>query len=184
MYQLIQITKINDFIFCPYSIYLHAIYESFTQQVYHQTPQTTGKANHKIIENNKYSTSKHVLQGIPVYSEKYQLIGKIDIYDQKEKTLIERKTKVKKIYDGYKYQLYAQYFCLLEQGYAVEKLCIHSLTDNKRYKISIPDAEEQTKFEEVLQRMWHFEAEKTLQKQPPNKCNNCIYSTLCEFSTC
>ena len=70
-----------------------------------------------------------------VYCGKYEIAGKIDIYNTETKTLIEKKNENKKIYDGYKYQLYAQYFSLLEMGYEVKKIFIHSLNDNKRYEI-------------------------------------------------
>ena len=38
-----------------------------------------------------------------------------------------------------KYQLYAQYFCLREMGYEVEKLKLYSLDDNKVYEIPLPN---------------------------------------------
>jgi len=176
----IQISKINDFIFCPYSLYYHSIYENFSQKVYHQSPQVKGKIKHEAIDKGKYSTSKNYLQGISVYCDQYGLAGKIDIYDQKNKTLIERKNKISKIYDGQKYQLYAQYFCLLERGYEVEKLKIHSLTDNKRYEIDLPVGDDLKKFENVIEQIKNFNF-KQQYKINPAKCDNCIYAELCVF---
>ena len=43
---------------------------------------------------------------LDVYSDEYKIVGKIDLYDEISKTLIERKKFVKKIYDGYIFQLY------------------------------------------------------------------------------
>ncbi|MCM8787640.1 MAG: type V CRISPR-associated protein Cas4 [Candidatus Omnitrophica bacterium] len=174
----IPISKINDFLFCPYSVYLHSVYERFSQRVYHSTPQTIGKIYHQTIEEKKYTTSKFILQGINVYSPKYNLLGKIDIFDTKNGALAERKYKVKKIFDGYKYQLYAQMFCLEEMGYKVKKLFIHSLSDNKRYKIPLPNKNEINKFEMLIEKINNYQAS---QKYPKNlnKCAKCIYKPLC-----
>ncbi|MFH1551545.1 MAG: type V CRISPR-associated protein Cas4 [bacterium] len=179
MESYIQISKINDFIFCPYSLYYHSIYENFSAKIYHGSPQTKGKIKHENIDEGRYSTAKKFLQGIDVYSEKYGLCGKIDVYDKESKSLIERKNKVVKIYDGYKYQLYAQYFCLKEMGYAVEKMFIHSLSDNKRYEIELPAGEELEKFENTIEQMRDFNIEKVKIIKNENKCENCIYNQLC-----
>ena len=65
-----------------------------------------------------------------------RIIGKIDIYDKKKELLVERKKHIKEIYDGYVFQLYAQYYCMTEMGYNVSKLQIRSCDDNKIYKIN------------------------------------------------
>lgn len=160
MESYIQISKINDFLYSPKSLYLHGVYESFNENIYHESPQKVGRINHECIDEGKYSTSKQYLQGIPVYSEKYNIGGKIDIYDKKSKALIERKTKIKNIYQGYKFQLYAQMFCLEEIGYSIEKMCIHSLSDNKRYFIDTPDKYELQKFEKVLNDIRNYDITK------------------------
>ncbi len=178
MHSLIQITKLNDFIFCPKSIYLHSIYENFSQKTYHRAPQYTGKLKHENIDKGKYSSAKRYLQALEVASSKYGLIGKIDIYDRQDKFLIERKNKVKHIYDGYKYQLYAQMFCLQEMGYIVKKLFIHSLSDNKRYEVNLPDKEEMQKFKKLIEEINNFDPAEFKPKNK-NKCEQCIYKELC-----
>lgn len=182
MEQYIQITKLNDFIFCPMSLYFHALYGSFSQKVYHDTPQTVGKIKHENIERGKYSSRKRYLQDLPVYSTKYNLMGKIDIYDIKDKALIERKFKIKKIFDGHRFQLYAQMFCLEEIGYKVEKLFIHSLSDNKRYPIDLPDEAERKKFEKVIDDIRNFDPAEFDREVNKNKCDNCIYRELCNVA--
>lgn len=179
MEQYIQISKINDFIFCPKSVYLHRIYENFNQNTYHQEPQKVGKLNHENIDGGKYSTAKKFLQGMPVYCNKYGIAGKIDIYNTETKTLVERKTKIKKVYDGYKYQLYAQYFSLLEMGYEVKKMFVHSLNDNKRYEIFAPDKLETERFERVINQINLFDILKSKPLANKVKCDKCIYSNLC-----
>jgi CRISPR-associated protein Cas4 len=120
MDDFILISNLNDFIFCPYSIYLHNIYMDTDDEIYHATPQTQGKLSHTTIEEKKTSNKKDELQSLPVISLRLGIMGKIDIYLSKEKQLIERKYNLKNIYRGQLYQLWAQYFCMLEMGYEVE----------------------------------------------------------------
>lgn len=175
----IQISKINDFVFCPKSIYLHGIYEGFSKKTYHDSPQNIGKIKHQNIEEGKYSTAKKFLQGLEIYSEKYNIAGKIDLYDSDKKELIERKTKIQKIYEGYKYQIYAQYFCMIEIGFEIKKLFFQSLTDNKRYEIPLPNEEETKKFEEIINRIKNFDFFKDKITVNKVKCDRCIYNNLC-----
>jgi len=178
MDEYIQISKLNDFTFCPYSVYLHSVYEDFSQKTYHSTYQTVGKICHENIERGKYTTSKLVLQGINIFSEKYGLIGKVDIFDVTKGVLVERKYKIKNIFDGQKYQLYAQMFCLEEMGYKVKSLCIQSLSDNKRYEIKLPDGKEIEKFESLIKEIKNYQPSIKFRKNL-KKCALCIYKPLC-----
>ena len=181
MTSYIQISKLNDFIFCPYSLYFHTVYDNFAKRVYQRTPQITGTIKHEIIDEKRYGDAKRYLTGAEVYSDKYRLVGKIDIYDKRDKVLIERKAKIKKIYDGYKYQLYAQMFCLQEMGHEVKEICVYSMADNKKYVISPPDDNDVNKFNELVDAINSFEPDKIVVPVNENKCINCIYSELCHF---
>lgn len=156
MEQYIPISTINDFLYSPQSLYLHSIYQSFHTDIYHSQYQTNGKGHHKTLDEKIYSGAQRYIQSIPVYSDKYQIIGKIDLYDNKTQTLIERKAKIKNIYLGHKYQLYAQMFCLQEMGYEVKKLKIHSLEDNKRYTIDLPTPEDIVAFKKLIRDMFLY----------------------------
>lgn len=175
----IQISKLNDFVFCPKSIYYHNIYESFSEENYHSHYQTIGKIHHKNIDQAKYSSSSRYLQGITVFSKKLNLVGKIDIYDKQFKKLIERKYKIKKIFDGYKYQIFAQYYCLKEMGYKVKTLSFHSLSDNKNYSIELPTDKDFKKMQKFCKNFREFDILNNNQKCSSQKCKNCIYSLLC-----
>jgi CRISPR-associated protein Cas4 len=83
----IQISQLNDFIFCPKSIYFHGLYKNYNTEMYHSAYQTTGKIKHETIDLRKYSTEKKYMQSLEVYSAKYGLCGKIDLYDSETKTL-------------------------------------------------------------------------------------------------
>lgn len=177
----IAITKLNDFIFCPASIYFHGLFGDFQQVMYQTEKQINGKAAHTAIDTGGYSTSKNILQGIPVYSDRFGLYGKIDLYDCTTKTLTERKKKIIKIYDGYVYQLFGQYFAMTEMGYPIEYLYLYSLDDNKKYSIDLPTQENPyyTGFSDLLYDIHNFRLDDFTQDNA-EKCKNCIYSNLCD----
>lgn len=180
---IIKISELNDFIFCPISIYYHHLMNDINTILYHRDEQIKGKQVHENIDKKIYSTSKGVFTSLDVYSHKYLLMGKIDIYDSDNKVLIERKNHVSKIYDGYIFQLYAQYFCMLDMGYEIEKIKIYSYSDNKSYEISLPnqDREMFEKFEKTIVDIRKFEPE-NFRPQNMDKCRNCVYSDICDRS--
>jgi CRISPR-associated protein Cas4 len=175
--EYIPISKINDFVFCPYSLYFHSVYNGFDEKNYKAGPQIAGKLAHKNIDDKKYSSRAKYLIGVEVFSEKYGLIGKIDIYDCHNKILRERKKKINKIYDGYIFQIYAQKVALEEMGYKVERMELCSLDGNKKYPVKVSLAQKE-KFLQVLKEIREFNF---LSEKPNNtkKCKNCIYRELC-----
>ena len=127
--------------------------------------QLNGTKSHETIDKNKYSTSSDKITSLEVYSEKFRIIGKIDIYDKKKELLVERKKHIKEIYDGYVFQLYAQYYCMTEMGYNVSKLQIRSCDDNKIYKIKLPDEDKsmKEKFENTGGKFYYVELKADLE---------------------
>lgn len=177
----ILISQLNDFVFCPISIYFHKLYGNMDKMIYQDTYQLNGSAAHRSVDFGKYSTSKNILQGIDVYSDKYNLVGKIDLFDISKGVLRERKKHVRQIYDGYIFQLYAQYFALVEMGYNVKKIMLYSMDDNKSYNIELPHENNDMliKFESIIYEMRHFEMDK-FQQNNFSKCKNCIYEPSCD----
>lgn len=177
----IIISNLNDFIFCPASIYFHNLYGCSSTISYQTSSQINGTSAHKAVDNGTYSTKKSMITSLEVYSEKYRLSGKIDLYDGEKKMLIERKRQIKKIYDGYIFQLYAQYFCMTEMGYKIDKLKLYSMIDNKSYVIKLPHEDEIMfkKFEDVINDMNSFRLEEFNQTNR-EKCKNCIYEPACD----
>jgi CRISPR-associated protein Cas4 len=153
------------------------VYSSFETNTYHDKPQTVGTIAHENIENQTYMTSKHVLQGLSVFCDRLGIRGKIDVYDAEKQWLIERKYRVKQVYLGFKYQLYAQMYCLEEAEMPVKKLFIQSLSDNKRYEIPLPTLAEKEAFEIVIEQMKSF-TPVDLQKHTCQNCQNNIYDLL------
>ena len=78
------------------------------ETMYHATPQTQGRIAHETVDNKTASNRANDILSLPVYSEEYGLMGKIDLYKRKEKKLIERKFQLKQIFQGQIYQLWAQ----------------------------------------------------------------------------
>lgn len=175
----IKIYTLNDFIFCPYSIYLHNVYENTDESLYHAVPQTRGRIAHKSVDEKRASTHKDVLESISVSSIKYGIVGKIDVFKVKEKMLIERKYQLKQIFQGQLYQLWAQMLCLDEMGYKVEQLAFYETSTRKTILVEKPSTEDIMSFEEFLSTIRKFDPMAPL-SQNLNKCRHCIYCNLCD----
>ncbi len=175
----ISISTLNDFIFCPYSIYLHNVYMESDEGIYHATPQTRGRVVHASIDKKTYSTRKSDLMSLPVCSERLRLIGKIDLYKQDKKLLIERKYQLKQIFRGQYYQLWAQYFCMQEMGYEIEQLAFYETSTNKMIPVSLPGKQEGMELRDFIQRFRSFSPDAAITVNT-NKCAHCIYCNLCD----
>lgn len=173
----ICISYINDFLYCPVSIYVHSLFLNFDRSTYHQTPQIVGLQNHESIDQGTYSTAKKFLIGIEIYSQQYGLVGKLDVYDKEKKAIIERKTHIRSLHKGYRFQMYAQLFCLQEMGFDVEKLFLHSLEDNRRYEFPVPTKEQAEEFAQTIQEMRLFDITK-IKNHSCFRCESSIYESL------
>ena len=91
---LLPISNLNDFVFCPVSIYFHSLDTSSEHLLSQEIFQIDGTAAHSAIDEARYSDRKSVLQAIPVYCEHYGLFGKIDTFDVGKGVLTERKKRV------------------------------------------------------------------------------------------
>ncbi len=180
MESLIKISNLNDFIFCPRSIYFHNLYFDIEEKIFSGYNQSAGKMAHKNIDEKKYSSKKSILQGINIFSEELGLIGKIDLFDLEKNELIERKNKISIIYDGYVFQIWAQYFCLIEMGYDVKELSFYSLKDNKKIHVKIPDKRSKEKIKNLIEEIKKFKLNNRF-SQNLNKCKNCPYRNLCDY---
>ncbi len=98
MENYIRISTLNDFVFCPKSIYYHELYKKYNTDLYQEQAQVDGKINHAPIDTKSYSSSREILQGLDVYSDKYGLCGKIDLYHKTKKSLMERKSEITRLY--------------------------------------------------------------------------------------
>ena len=186
MENYITLSHLNDFIFCPRSTYFHQLYSIYNEQQYKQKVQIAGTAAHDTIDNGTYSSKKSILQGIEVYSNKYNIVGKIDMFDTDTGRLTERKKEIKVIYDGYIFQVYAQYFALTEMGYLVNEIIIYDMSHNTKYPIALPENNPEffVKFEKVIADINSFDLELTPFTPNIEKCKKCIYSPLCDKSLC
>lgn len=179
MEDYILISTLNDFIFCPYSIYLHNIYMGGDEDLVHATPQKQGRAAHETLDEKKYSARKDDITAMGVFSNELGLMGKIDLYKQSEKTLIERKYQLKSIYQGQIYQLWAQYFCLIEMGYVVEKIAFYETSVNKTHPLETPTEANKNELKGFIARFRNYNPANQIHVNP-NKCAHCIYCNLCD----
>lgn len=183
MEDYISISTLNDFIFCPYSIYLHNVYMEADETMYHATPQTQGRMAHETVDKKTANNRSDVVLSLPVYSEEYGLMGKIDVYKVKEKKLIERKYQLKQIFQGHIYQLWAQMLCLREMGHEVESLAFYETSTNRTIPVEMPSETDLQKFKEFIAHFRSFNPASDPFPINSNKCSHCIYCNLCDKTT-
>jgi CRISPR-associated exonuclease Cas4 len=179
MDEYILISTLNDFIFCPYSIYLHNVYAGSEEDLVNASPQAHGKAAHSSIDNKTYSSLKGEITGLSVFSSELGVMGKIDLYKAKENRLIERKYQLKTIYQGQVYQLWSQYFCMTEMGYEINKLEFYSISTNTTFPVQIPNKVDKTELLDFIFQFKHYDPAQPILINV-NKCTHCIYCNLCD----
>lgn len=182
MAEPIAFTTLNDFVFCPASIYFHNMYDGVEGLLYKEAPQLKGTQAHTKIDKGTHYDAD-VISGISLYVERYNLLGKIDRYKQSTHLLIESKRIIKEVYDGYIFQLYAQYFGMIEAGYVVDELRLYDISHNKYYTVAKPEDDPLMlgKFESLIEEIESFNL---AHFTPENisKCRNCIYCNICSWS--
>lgn len=149
------------------------------KDIYHAAPQIRGTLSHQATDGKTASTKADVLLSLPVYSERFHLMGKIDVYHKKTKKLIERKYQLKQIFQGHIYQLWAQMFCLREMGHEVELLAFYEQSTNRMIDVALPTDEEIEQFKEFINQFFNYNPADDLTVNP-NKCSHCVYCNLCD----
>ena len=134
---------------------------------------------HAPSDSKSSSTKAADIYNLPIYSERFGLMGKIDVYHSDRKQLVERKYQLKQIFQGQIYQLWAQMFCMREMGYEVESIAFYEISTNKMIPINMPTKEEEKQFEEFIKRFHAYKPELSLPINE-NKCRHCIYCNLCD----
>lgn len=61
---LILLTQLNDFIYCPISIYFHNLYKNMDVTLYQGEAQRLGTYAHSSVDNKNYSSKSSVLQEV------------------------------------------------------------------------------------------------------------------------
>jgi len=176
----IAIATLNDYIFCPYSIYLHNVYMDTDEGMYKATPQIKGTLVHEGVDHKTSSTKKTDIFSIHVYSDTLGVFGKIDVYKTDKKQLIERKNNLKQIFRGQIYQLWAQYYCMIEMGYEVKSICFYEISTHKTINVPIPSEEDRTELVLFINKFRNYKPSEDVITVNPNKCSHCIYCNLCD----
>ena len=147
--------------------------------LYHATPQTRGKLAHEPVDSKTSSNRNDDIFALPIYSEQLGLMGKIDVYKRKDKKLVERKYQLKHIFQGQIYQLWAQYYCMTEMGYAVDSIAFYEISTNKTIPVNIPSEADRKELESFILSFKSYDPLMQIQVNP-NKCQHCIYCSLCD----
>lgn len=179
MEDYIPISMLNDFVFCPYSIYLHNIYMESDESVFHASPQVKGKIAHKAIDDRSAVSAQGDMVSISVCSNTLCIMGKIDLYRFATKTLIERKYQIKKIFNGQLYQLWAQYYCMSEMGFKIDNLAFYEISTNKMKPVILPGEHEFRELKNFIDLFRNFNPD-NFNRVNITKCRHCIYCNLCD----
>ena len=149
------------------------------KDVYHAKPQTRGRNAHETVDVKNVSKSNNIIEALPIISHELGIFGKIDIYNLKSKSLIERKYALKKIYQGQYYQLWAQYFCMKEMGYEIDSLSFYEISTRKTISVEKPRKHDKDELINFINsyRNYDLHAPFTINR---NKCSHCIYCNLCD----
>ena len=178
----INITTLNDFLFCPYSIYLHNAFMDMDGDVFVAKPQVRGKAAHKEIDERTLSVEPDDVQSLKVFSIELGLVGVIDLYRKNERHLIEFKYKVgDSLFLGQKAQLWAQYFCLSEMGSQVEKISVYEKSTGIFHDVKIPANDVKQILTDLIRKFREFDFSQPMEVST-KKCTYCIYCNLCHFT--
>lgn len=150
------------------------------EDLYKASPQLLGSNAHKATGNKNHSTHKDEIMALPVYSEELGLYGIIDNYKTKEGILIERKNNLKQIFKGQIYQLWAQYFCMKEMKYRINKIAFYEISTNKMMYQTLPTDTDKAELKSFIEKLRTYSPETTPIFINPNKCRHCIYCNLCD----
>lgn len=179
MRDYIPISILNDYVFCPYSVYLHNVYKDTDESMYHATPQVKGRTAHKAIDTKAVHKVSTDLIAISVVSDELGVYGKIDIFYREKGLLVERKYQISQIFRGQLYQLWSQYYSLLEMGYNVSSLAFYETSKNKMHQVALPTMLEKNELIDFIEQYKRYDPLGPLRINV-NKCRHCIYCNLCD----
>jgi CRISPR-associated protein Cas4 len=147
--------------------------------LYHATPQTRGRIAHESVDNKSASSRREDILSMSVCSNELGVMGKIDLYRGATQCLIERKYQLKQIFRGQIYQLWAQYFCMIEMGYPVSSLAFYEMSTHKTIPVELPGEAGRNELMGFIQRFKTFDPNSEITVNS-NKCSHCIYCNLCD----
>jgi CRISPR-associated protein Cas4 len=174
----ISFSQLNDFLFSPFSLYLHECYKDYEENIYQDFFQIAGKQAHETIDDHRYK-KKGWLTSMRLCSPKLEIYGRTDLYNEQTGELVERKRLIKRIYEGYRMQIYAQYYCLLEMNYQVNKIALYSLADNTKYPLETPTSLTLQRLKLLVKNVQAYQPQFIELMYPGNKSLISIYSNLC-----
>lgn len=177
----VAFSQLNDFLFCPHSLYIHECYRPYSTALYHDQPQVAGKLTHETIDQNNYN-KRDWITGMWLCSPLLRICGRADLFNPKTGELVERKRLIRRIYLGQLMQIWAQWYCLEEMCYPVRCLAIHSLADNTRYPLDPPTPIQKESLCNLVGHIFAYDPHHSPPAANPAKCAFCIYAHLCPYA--
>ena len=86
----ISITMLNDFVFCPISIYFHNLYQGVEKNLYQGKSQIAGTKAHEAIDNNTLSNSESFQDIENKFSKRFNQQDSVYIFIMDSRTEIKR----------------------------------------------------------------------------------------------
>ncbi len=178
----IFLSAIEHYSYCPRQWALIHLEQQFAENVH----TMRGNAAHTLVDDHSIKQEKHIRieRSLPLYSLKYNLIGKADVVEFHTGGAIypvEYKYGKKRAKTHDELQLAAQAVCLEEMlGKSVSTGAIYHVSSRQRREVAI-DATLRIKLLETLEEMQKYEQSKML--PPPvrdTRCQECSLIEICQ----
>ncbi|PJB69689.1 MAG: CRISPR-associated protein Cas4 [Alphaproteobacteria bacterium CG_4_9_14_3_um_filter_47_13] len=178
----IFLSAIEHYSYCPRQWALIHLEQQFAENVH----TMRGNAAHRLVDDHSIKKEKHIRieRSLPLYSLKYNLVGKADVVEFHAGGAIypvEYKHGKKRARAHDELQLAAQAVCLEEMlGKPVPVGAIYHVSSRQRREVMIDEAL-RAKLQETLEAM--REHERTGTMSPPvrdARCKECSLSEICQ----
>lgn len=179
----IMLSALEHYIYCPRQCALIHIEQAFSENVF----TLRGQAVHRQVDTpgfEKGRTGVRAERALPVWSERYGLIGKCDVVEFSAGGLaypVEYKHGAKrdKLHDNI--QLAAQALCLEEMfGHPVPMGAIYHASSKRRREVAIDDALRATTIATIEAVRAMLQAGNLPAPNWDERCRNCSLADLCQ----
>ena len=178
----IHIAALQHFSYCPRQYALIHLEQEFAENVHTRR----GNAAHQRVDDPGVQLERGVrmLRGLPLFSRKYNLIGKADLVEQHPDGRlfpVEYKYGNQRAKKHDHLQVAAQAICLSEMtGQTVQRGAIYHVTAHQRREVQIDDVLTQ----QVVETVQEIEMVRRSGQLPPavndSRCTNCSLKPLCQ----